>query len=828
MKIHGLRLHNFLRYGETKNVIEFDKGAADFLGLSNNLALWERQQIYSKAKTQLKVWEDDKACKIISIVGQTEGNPQESNGVGKSSLFEAISYAFYEKLIRESVNKKPEDRDKGRSTLSIVREDATKKVTEAFVEILFSINDKLYLLKRGRKLSANDKHTAILQLDCLSSPDFTEQGSHSGHRADGDNETISRLIKMDYETFCNSVMFGQSDAGQFIIGSDKIRKDIIVNILQLSVISDYLQETRRRKLDCETQLIGFDSQIEVLEDKVKKFDIVNGKQQIEYAKTKIKELGEKTSVTEKKRDELKQSAILNSHQSLLDEQANKEQLINQKKQATDALLNNLLQQARSVDARLVSLKSENNNCKTRLDGLRVKVKGTQDKIAQFNRTAIDKELNLIAQAKTAKPTRQEQKKLLEEQERRVSDQISGNRAIINNLNQRIKQFETLEAKGLLGESITCPNCENHVGVSHVREKITASKNERDDLIRKNSEFITQQDALRAQISDIQDKLNNIDAYITKEPGLVRQLSDHEKLEQSIGEDQVRAQECLNQQIVIEDKIVLENSEKDRLIEEQNRIQSENKIAIAPLLDGLETLDKKIAALTTEVTNVRNQINILNIELSKYANEVKEKTLEIGRLESLILSAEETAQQIVKLKQQRLGVQKVMSRLKILEKIFGPDGAQVLIVQKYLPLLNAYLRDYLQIISGGRMHAAVITDGKKEGKVDLVVTGESASHSFMLSGGEGVKLRLAMDIALGLLSFARSKDVPEFICLDEVLAPVDTATKTLVFEMLNKLQTQFRKIMIISHDPSLQQHIKNTIVVDKIAGVSQISKQYFEN
>ena len=97
----------------------------------------------------------------------------------------------------------------------------------------------------------------------------------------------------------------------------------------------------------------------------------------------------------------------------------------------------------------------------------------------------------------------------------------------------------------------------------------------------------------------------------------------------------------------------------------------------------------------------------------------------------------------------------------------------------------------------------------------------------MSGGEGVKFRLALDIALGLLSFARSRNAPDFICLDEVLAPVDRQTKDWVFTMLRKLQDRFRMVLVISHDEALQRQLKSTIVVNKVNGISQIARQYYE-
>ena len=49
----------------------------------------------------------------------------------------------------------------------------------------------------------------------------------------------------------------------------------------------------------------------------------------------------------------------------------------------------------------------------------------------------------------------------------------------------------------------------------------------------------------------------------------------------------------------------------------------------------------------------------------------------------------------------------------------------------------------------------------------------------------------------------------------------------MFDIIAKLQERFRMILVISHDQTIKDKIKNVIVVNKVGDVSKIVKQTFE-
>ena len=159
--------------------------------------------------------------------------------------------------------------------------------------------------------------------------------------------------------------------------------------------------------------------------------------------------------------------------------------------------------------------------------------------------------------------------------------------------------------------------------------------------------------------------------------------------------------------------------------------------------------------------------------------------------------------------------KILSRLLILENVFGLEGIQTRIVNKYLPMLNIAIKEFMDVLTNGEMGVHVFINEKS--KVDIRIRGGSADLFSLLSGGEKMLVRLAVDIGLALLSFSRSSQKPEIICLDEIFGPLDNSHTDAVFNLLNKLQQMFNRVLVISHKPMVQDLIKNRILVEKEDG-----------
>ena len=444
-------------------------------------------------------------------------------------------------------------------------------------------------------------------------------------------------------------------------------------------------------------------------------------------------------------------------------------------------------------------------------------------INKFDNDAMQKALKTIDTARQAEPKRQQQKVALET--RLVNQQTEAGivEANIKEKTIRLTEFQALRVKAERGERVVCLSCENEVTATHVQQKIQTIEDEKKHL--EEALVVKKKDIATGWVEhgELLKKLVRIADCLKTENQILYQIQSHKDQQGQLKLAENSISEIQNRINGLNVKIAAETAELQRVATELERVRAEGQCALQPIIDAQKGIVERMATSTEEVQRLRRVLADIGGQIALYKKENDDKLLEIGRLDAQISELKNTQKTVKNLQDQVTTMRVRVNRLKILEKMFGPDGVQSAIVEKYVPLLNAYLRNYVHAVSDGRMQASIVTDGKREGKVELLVTGESASQSQLLSGGEAVKLRLALDISLGLLAFARSREVPEFICLDEIFAPVDAATKDLVFIMLQKLQEHFQTIIVISHDPILQNHIRDTIVVNKVGGISRIEK-----
>jgi DNA repair exonuclease SbcCD ATPase subunit/DNA repair exonuclease SbcCD nuclease subunit len=985
--IHGVKMHNFMRYGEEDNVVEFDKGAGEILGVLKDSFKMDKSakaRLMSGAK-KFMAGINREERKLISIVGRTDGNDKDSNGSGKSSCLEGISYGFFEKLVREFAHK---DNMDGKSTSSVMTYIDGEPKALCYVEVLFSSENELWLAKRGRRTAKNGSTSGEFGLFCLSS-DTGEEGSRSGHRKRDAAGILSQLLKMDYETFSNSVMFGQMDSGRFIRGTDKVKKEIIIKILQLTILDDYLEETREMKRSAERDMAALQSHIGALSESVlDEQGVVNARMAISVFDAEVKESEKRIGGLEADLKTRRSDGVFSRKASLDSELALQSQMVSQKEKELDGRMADLESACVKARTRRDSATGAVKDADNRIVLCRSGIETLENLLKAFDKSRHDKDMDLVAKAKAAKPQRQ--KELSEGQERlqasssergKLSSQIDSLSGGIRKHKDELQALELLASqiqseterlikltaefnkdkyekdvalvdlvkaekplrqaefsagqanlqtlasdKGKLmaliasetakmqkfqakldaGES-TCPECENEVSPDHFKSKIKESSSERDALEASLAELHKSYASEEKKVTEAKRQIARIESLLSTEAGLVSQKSSFdrnaEKLEQqkqavtkaaldkkdleskmqaetvelgsltgkleeinkthSVETEKVAAIQKkisnIETYMAMESDLVARKSAFDRnteKLEEQKqalvRLESDKKsleskegeetaefaacagkledarkgkeAELAPLRSRLVETQAKIDALVESLRQANAGIAKAEGELSSERSLRESKMSERTSLETRIAEAARTRDKISGKSQELSEKRTLLDRLLRLEKVFGLDGIRTQVVEKYLPLLNSYCAEFLDVISKGRMSAAVCMDG---GEMVIVVTGASAPRAELLSGGEFERLRLSMDIALGLLSLYRNDSAPDFVCADEILAPIDEGGKDLMFEVIRKLQDHFRMVVVISHDKMIQERIKNVIIVSKNGDVSRIEKQAHE-
>jgi len=823
IRLHGVKMHNFQRYGENANVVEFDREAGQFLGIldsSGKLRAQGKEEVFKAAKTFVSKIDPEKKH-LISIIGQIEGDDRESNGAGKSSILEAISYAFFERLAREFAHK---DSYKGISTTSVVMEVGDKLKSDCYVDVVFSSEGELWLVRRGRKVSKGGTHTSVLSLICLSSEDGQE-GSISGHRKKGSEEALAQLVQMDYETFVNSVMFGQNEADRFITGTDKVKKDILAKVLRLTVLDNCLEEIRERKKNAAKDLESVEIQISSLRSQITPGEKKDLERKIASDESAMASVAGSLSSKQSELDVLrakspraecdKVEADLSSKQAEIDRVAKDGEA---KLQALRNVSVDAAKRASKAEQEAEAAERQKADAGRELEAVRKAIEG-------FDEADVMKKLALVEKAKEAKPKRQAERLDMQRKMTELSKQKGKLEGKIELLDKDLGKFRIRLSSCAPGGVMRCPECESEVPRSHFEAKVAEKEAER----QKNSELlvaaVAEMAALQAQMSEVGKKLENIDEYVGKEVSLAASLKDQQRCIERVSEFGSRIAELDTRAKSLRVDTGVESTAAAEADRQALNLVGETRGMLAPLEEECGRLRMVIKEAKSKLEAHAAQISSLEKDVADLQSRKDSLISGISAGKARIEMIEKTGEKIAALSSELEQKKAALERLKVIEKIFGLDGIRTHLMRKYVPLLNSYIADFMEVMSRGRISVAVTMD-EATSELGMEITGSSASRAELVSKGEFVRIKLAVDLALGLLSLAKNDNAPDFVCLDEIFANVDPAGKEMMFDVIGKLQKQFRMVIVISHDQAVKERIKDTIVVNKVDDVSRIEKQTF--
>lgn len=224
-----------------------------------------------------------------------------SNGAGKSSILDAVTWALFGQA-----------RQRGDAVLN-AQSDA------AAVTLVFEYEDNLYRVIRTKprgKTGVLEFHIAqrngnALTPDSLTWKPLSERTSRETQRR------IEETLRLDYETFINAAFFLQGKADQFTQQSPGNRKRILASILGLEIWETYRQRAARRRKDTEGEIRALDGRLdevnaELREEKERKARLAELQNQLAQMETARK-------TQEQRVEEIRQQmALLESQRKMVD------------------------------------------------------------------------------------------------------------------------------------------------------------------------------------------------------------------------------------------------------------------------------------------------------------------------------------------------------------------------------------------------------------------------------------------------------------------------------------------------------------------------------
>ncbi len=621
-----------------------------------------------------------------------------NNRIGKSSIFEAISFCLFDEVIRDAENAK-----------SLINDQNNDEDSFAFVEMKLWVNGVKYRIKRTISSKGSIK---------LEFYETLLDGKEKPRNAETKILTDKEIRKVigNKKIFLILALSSQRNPYDFVDNGNKDRLEILKQILGVLI---YNQK---------------ESKIE----EIKKSKIL----ELENLKNELKKIENIELLELKNIDNYK-----SIHQAILDLET-----INEKIKNNNEIIDLLNLDKETKQKNIVIKTRPESSIKFDLEfekGILLNLEEEQKTISEFK----EKNNLKIDDLKTQNidfvnySSRQEELYSLK-------SQIAEIGVSIKNEEEKLKQ-----------ENIICEHCEkiiSEVDKEGIKNQINILDLSKRDLEKKFKE-----------ISLIETSVNQLQKDILKyEKDELNNLSEIKNVNRKIEE--------LNKELI---------DNKNNLVYEIEILEIEKKIK-----------EKKSIINVLNSEEIESTLKINNLE-----NEIKKNSEIIKKNSELIESIQKLEIEINYIKEYSKSVQRT--------------GIPSLILSTYIPLINYEVNNYLNNIFDLKVHFEMT-----EGELGVYFYPRNSDISnkrniSMASGSEEFIINQVIRITLNKISFFVK---PDFILIDEGFGTLDSNNIENIKTLLLKMENDFEKVLIISHEEALKSLPKNQINLFQENGVTYIS------
>lgn len=474
-----------------------------------------------------------------------------NNGNGKSALIDAISWALWGKA-------------RARSDDELIY--STQKQMEVDFEFDVGKNRYRIIRKHSRAIRKLPGQT-LLELQVKSNGKFK---SITGNTVRKTQRKISEILRMDYETFINSVFLLQGHADEFTVKSPSERKKVLSEILNLSfydklegkakelakqmeieckILESTIEEIKRELnkeeeyqtelQDVEAELIRSEAQLKSHEDFLNQ--LRRTRDELELKKRQLREVESRIKLTETELGELESKR--SKHCQKIEEYKRifAEREIVEREHATLVIVRKENEELSRKLTMLLSLTERKNKLEQTIERARGNL--------LTNKTMLEREIGRL-EAKIETRFRIETD-LTEIQNRlcelkRTDEEFAEKRHQIEELQNQIQYLKAVNAKlkeemeelkskiALISQGDThCPLCGTELGTSGIREVVAKYENENQAKAKECEATEQETNKLEENYQILKDEVKKFEVELSKERTLSqsRQIAlENEKLE----------------------------------------------------------------------------------------------------------------------------------------------------------------------------------------------------------------------------------------------------------------------------------------------------------
>lgn len=676
----------------------------------------------------------------VLIVGKNKNNDGESNAAGKSTIFKAVDYVFFGEY------------SSGIILDELVRDDCNK----CSVTVEFSVSNEIYKITRVRNRRSKKSELSI----------WEKRGSiweSIGQKTPSEIETeLSKIIKISYKAFKNSVLFAQADLnGLASATGPEDRKIILKEALGLADYSKMEKIAKEDVSELNKKIIAQRAIFSSLGSPADEIDSMNLQMStlITNCNSKEKERDLNQFILIDLRAKLKELET-----SLSSEASSIHEKLIEIKQSKIKLNQNINKIANNISDKNLILKKELNQLQIKSESLQKSINKEQilKNTSLRNPDIIQKEIDTMS-----------------------TNEMNG-RAYISTQENKIKELRLP-----IPEGEDCPHCRQ-----------TLTKEHRNICIQKDKEEIEKIE------KDLVIACKRLESVRVKKNNLAKELFSIQELQKNLISCKYEIERFKSEITVSENYInQLKGIIEDLSVELTNHNNTMTDFVIKEEILSENAKQLAIEEVTNKINETKFEANSLETKLHKLLQEISSNSTHIGILTERISSKKKDLAKLEVLGADLKVLEKELKLRQIVVQGFSSGGIPTMIIYSILDDLQIEANNFLHQLRPG-LELQFESDTLAISYRDK---GFQRSYT-LLSGGQKVMVALALKIGLSMVIQHRLGVNIKFLELDEVDQPLDKSAVDTFADAIKKLQDRF-KIFLITHNEHLKDKFSTAILVE---------------
>ena len=268
---------------------------------------------------------------------------------------------------------------------------------------------------------------------------------------------------------------------------------------------------------------------------------------------------------------------------------------------------------------------------------------------------------------------------------------------------------------------------------------------------------------------------------------------------------------------IKKKKEFDDYEKNKLIKEKYELTLEsNKLKLEQCKDKLKKYSevqdkvKRNNEIDTQLIKASLRLDQLINERRDYERKLITKQSEISNLK---LKIERNFDFIKKIEEES-DKDKIY---KIYLDVYGKNGISKLIMKSMLPIINSELQRLLEDSCYFTLEVRI----NDKNEVEFIMIDNTTGIEKLMTSGSGYEKTISSMALRAVLSKVCSLPKPNIQVWDEVFGKISNDNLELVGEFFAKMKDYFEKILVISHNPMINNWGNTMIKVKKIDNISKV-------